>query len=421
MAWDELIPQAELTLNLMRSSGITPYMSAWHQLHGAYSYNRTPIAPPGMRVVVHEKPDKRPSWGYHGLDGFYVGPALGGSYRCFTVFITDTLRTRVTNTLSWHPPAGSQLPGTSPTDDLVSLLAQVETAITTLTNCPTLPADQQQLLLAAQPNVTLAFSQFRRVFSPPTTSDLPSAGIERVHQPPEPLGPPPGLTMPPATFPFEIPAPSDKLPFTVPVAVNPVSTTADQQRVSADEQRVPHEGDPTSGEWNRVSRRRQKKKNTPQITRTKSPRAALTVTSAPPPVAPDSSSVANPASPSITKIGRRRNRQNALPSVAAHPLPPPSRTASLFGRSRRKSVMPSRFRAMAAIAAANFSRPDNFAGSAIHVGGSAPVAPLTYRAAKKGPNRLRWVKAESEEFTRLLEDYGGVGNWCKLHPVVCNY
>jgi hypothetical protein len=83
-AWDELVPQAELTLNLMRSSGITPHMSAWHQLRGPYSYAATPIAPPGMRVVIHEKPDKRPSWGYHGTDGFYVGPALQGSYRCLS-------------------------------------------------------------------------------------------------------------------------------------------------------------------------------------------------------------------------------------------------------------------------------------------------------------------------------------------------
>lgn len=104
IAWDELVPQAELTLNLMRSSGITPHISAWHQLNGPYIFDRTPIAPPGMRVVVHEKPDKRPSWGYHGVDGFYVSPVLRGNYSCFKVFITDTKKTRITDTPRFTSP-----------------------------------------------------------------------------------------------------------------------------------------------------------------------------------------------------------------------------------------------------------------------------------------------------------------------------
>ena len=74
-AWDELIPHAEMTLNLLRSSGRTPLISAWHELHGPPDLDRTPLAPPGMRVVIHEKPADRTSWAPHGVDGFYVGPA----------------------------------------------------------------------------------------------------------------------------------------------------------------------------------------------------------------------------------------------------------------------------------------------------------------------------------------------------------
>ena len=82
--WDRLIPQSVLTLNLLRSSQITPKFSAWEQLFGRYNFNRTPIAPPGIRVVAHVKPDQQGSWAPHGLDAWYVGPALD-SYRCYRV------------------------------------------------------------------------------------------------------------------------------------------------------------------------------------------------------------------------------------------------------------------------------------------------------------------------------------------------
>jgi hypothetical protein len=54
--WDRLLPQALISLNLLRGSRINPRLSAYAQLHGDFDYNRTPLAPPGTRVFVHEKP-----------------------------------------------------------------------------------------------------------------------------------------------------------------------------------------------------------------------------------------------------------------------------------------------------------------------------------------------------------------------------
>ena len=59
--WDELIKQAELTLNLMRGSRLHPQMLAYAHSQGTYRYSKYPIAPPGIKVVVHEKPDQRKS------------------------------------------------------------------------------------------------------------------------------------------------------------------------------------------------------------------------------------------------------------------------------------------------------------------------------------------------------------------------
>ena len=79
--FEHLIEQAELTLNLLRGSSFSPHVSAWHALRGPFSYTNTPLAPPGMKIVCFESPEKRHSWATHGVDGFYLGPALE-HHRC---------------------------------------------------------------------------------------------------------------------------------------------------------------------------------------------------------------------------------------------------------------------------------------------------------------------------------------------------
>jgi hypothetical protein len=54
--WDRLLPQATITLNLLRQSRINPMVSAHAQLYGHYDFNQAPMAPPGTRVISHEKP-----------------------------------------------------------------------------------------------------------------------------------------------------------------------------------------------------------------------------------------------------------------------------------------------------------------------------------------------------------------------------
>jgi hypothetical protein len=48
--WDKLLPQATLTLNLLRPSPINPKLSAYAQIHGAFNFDKTPLAPPGIKV-----------------------------------------------------------------------------------------------------------------------------------------------------------------------------------------------------------------------------------------------------------------------------------------------------------------------------------------------------------------------------------
>ena len=59
--WDLILPQVRLIVNLVRPSRINPAISAYTQIHGLFDFNRTPLAPPGCRVVVHDRPMERGS------------------------------------------------------------------------------------------------------------------------------------------------------------------------------------------------------------------------------------------------------------------------------------------------------------------------------------------------------------------------
>ena len=53
--WDRLPPQAEIKINLLRQSNVTPNVSAYAYLSGPFDYNKIPIAPMVIAVQVHEK------------------------------------------------------------------------------------------------------------------------------------------------------------------------------------------------------------------------------------------------------------------------------------------------------------------------------------------------------------------------------
>jgi hypothetical protein len=79
-----LLPQAEITLNLLRTSRLHPQLSAAAHYHGLVDYNKTDFAPPGCKIIAHEKPGKRLTWAPHGHHGYSLGPAMH-HYRCQNV------------------------------------------------------------------------------------------------------------------------------------------------------------------------------------------------------------------------------------------------------------------------------------------------------------------------------------------------
>ena len=125
--WCRLIDQATTTLNLLRPSRINPRLSAEAQLNGAFDYNATPFAPPGSRVLVHEKVDNRRTWAPHGVDGWYLGRAPE-HYRCHRVYITKTAYERIANTVQFFP-SHCNMPTTSSADAAMEAAAALTAAL----------------------------------------------------------------------------------------------------------------------------------------------------------------------------------------------------------------------------------------------------------------------------------------------------
>lgn len=57
--WDRLLSQAVLTMNHLRNARANPNLSAHAYLHGVFNFASTPLAPPGTKVLIHEKSTNR--------------------------------------------------------------------------------------------------------------------------------------------------------------------------------------------------------------------------------------------------------------------------------------------------------------------------------------------------------------------------
>ena len=100
--WDRLLPQATLTLNLLRNSRVNTTLSAHAFSHSNLDFNSTLLAPPGTKALVHFKPKGRNSWSLHGKDVWYVGPA-SEHYRCVKCYISSTHSKVISDTVQFFP------------------------------------------------------------------------------------------------------------------------------------------------------------------------------------------------------------------------------------------------------------------------------------------------------------------------------
>ena len=67
--WDILLPQTDMTINLLQQSTLKPTISAWEYFNGPSSYNHAPLVPLSCKDIIHKKTSTCHSWDFYGKDG----------------------------------------------------------------------------------------------------------------------------------------------------------------------------------------------------------------------------------------------------------------------------------------------------------------------------------------------------------------
>ena len=115
--WCRLLPQAEHTLNMLRSARVTPNVSAYAYLWKQHDFNANPFAPLGCKVEAHIQPAVRETWAAHTASGYYIGNAWD-HYRCHEIYITDTKHSRICETVFFKHKYLT-MPSVTPADALI--------------------------------------------------------------------------------------------------------------------------------------------------------------------------------------------------------------------------------------------------------------------------------------------------------------
>ena len=96
------LPRCKLTLNLLRAARANPKLSAYAYLNGQFDFNKTPLTPPGTKIVAHNLPNNRPSWGPNGEEGWTVGFSPD-HYRCIRCYFPSTKSEQDVSTVTFFP------------------------------------------------------------------------------------------------------------------------------------------------------------------------------------------------------------------------------------------------------------------------------------------------------------------------------
>jgi hypothetical protein len=90
-------------------------------------YNKTAFAPPGCKIIAHEKPANRRTCAPHGQHGYSLGPAMH-HYRCQNVYISVTASEQIVDTLEFFRH-NSPMPQLSSTDKLLMAANDMSNAL----------------------------------------------------------------------------------------------------------------------------------------------------------------------------------------------------------------------------------------------------------------------------------------------------
>jgi hypothetical protein len=125
--WDRLLPQTVLALNLLRQSNLAPTVSAYQYIHGAFDYNKMPLAPMGCVVQILKRSEKRGSWAFNSIDRWHLHTSPE-HYRWHVIYVKKTRSERISDTLHFKHKYIAQ-PTLMPEDTIVKALNDLTHAL----------------------------------------------------------------------------------------------------------------------------------------------------------------------------------------------------------------------------------------------------------------------------------------------------
>jgi hypothetical protein len=125
--WCRLTNQTDFILNMLWPCRQNPALSAFKVLKWSYSFNSTPMAPLGTKVLVHHKPNWHSSWDFLALNAWYISPFLQ-HYQCIKIIMRNTGGKRITDTFRYKHHA-IPVPEVTATDRILKATHNLTAAI----------------------------------------------------------------------------------------------------------------------------------------------------------------------------------------------------------------------------------------------------------------------------------------------------
>ena len=73
---------------MLQASNRNPKVSAYKYIFGQFDLQKTPIAPPGIKSIIHLKPNQHTTFGPRGSKCWYIGLCLQ-HYRCLKFYLVN--------------------------------------------------------------------------------------------------------------------------------------------------------------------------------------------------------------------------------------------------------------------------------------------------------------------------------------------
>eukprot|EP00804_Cyclotella_cryptica_P016764 CCRYP_002057-RA/>CCRYP_002057-RA protein AED:0.39 eAED:0.39 QI:0/0/0/1/0/0/2/0/299 len=86
--WCKDLEQTDITLNMLRPCTTNPKLSTYKAMEGMYLFDATLRHHQHRMCMIHIKPTRRQTWGYHAIKAWHCAPAL--NHYCGIKTVTDT-------------------------------------------------------------------------------------------------------------------------------------------------------------------------------------------------------------------------------------------------------------------------------------------------------------------------------------------